>query len=312
MRRDDLARPQFTVVTPVYNRRDVLHRPFESLLAQTNQDFEWILVDDGSTDCVQPLLEKFQEVASFPVVLLSQANKGKHAAWNYAIREARGELCVQLDSDDVCIPETIETFARLWAEIPSERRTSFSGINVLCFDPTTNEIVGDPYPTSPMDSNNLELDLIHQLQGEHWGCIRNDCLREFAFPDTDMSTCIPESVIWHRLARKYSVRCVNVALRGYFRDQTNALTKRTESTRDLYGDWYANNSLLSEHLVYLWRNPKWLIRAAANTWRYARHASIPFGQWSGALGGSLGIGLLFLPLGEMLYRRDLAALGNRR
>lgn len=297
--------PRFTVVTPVYNRRHVLHRPYESLQAQTCRDFEWIVVDDGSTDDVLSLLSEYQKAATFPMRVLSQSNQGKHAAWNYAVREARGELCVQLDSDDICVPETLGTFLRLWEEIPLPQRHSFSGINVLCFDPLTQEVIGDRFAANPLDTNNLEIAFKYHLQGEHWGCIRIDVLREFPFPETSMSTCVPESVVWFRIARSYQVRCVNVALRGYFKDQEVALTSRQLTGRNLYGDWYSNTSLLAEHFGFVAKRPSQLLRTAANTWRFARHASIPVGEWRKALGSGSLLAFLLLPLGELLYRRDL-------
>lgn len=67
--------PFFTIFTPVYNRKNEIHRVWESLNEQTFRDFEWILVDDGSTDNVWPLLEEYKEKASFPVTLLQQENK---------------------------------------------------------------------------------------------------------------------------------------------------------------------------------------------------------------------------------------------
>ncbi len=307
MKEQSSENPRFSVITPVYNRRDVLHRAFESLVGQTFQDFEWIVVDDGSTDGVLPLLEHYQQIASFPVVLLTQTNQGKHIAWNNAMRAARGELCVPLDSDDLCIPETLETFERLWTSIPESERPGFSGINVLCFDPLTRDIVGDPYPSSPMDTNNLELHFKHKIRGEHWGCIRCDILRENPFPLTDQSTCVPEDLIWFKLARQYKVRCVNVALRGYFRDQNNALTKRASGHRNLYGDWLSNAALLVDYLDYVARDPILLARTAANTWRFARHAGLSRQHWSTSLGNRALLALPFLPLGEWMYRRDRVA-----
>lgn len=296
--------PRFTVFTPVYNRRNTLHRPFNSLQAQTIQDFEWIVIDDGSTDNPQPVLEEFARKANFPMRVYSQPNQGKHIAWNYASKIAQGELCVQLDSDDACVPETLETFARIWHSIPSMERAAFSGINVLCRDPETRKPIGDPFPDSPIDTNNLDLALVYNITGEHWGCVRVDLLRQYPFPDTDVSTCIPEDVVWFRLARTYKVRCVNVPLREYFQDQDNALTRRHLGKRNLYGDWYWNTSLLFEHWPFLITRPKLLFSTAVNTWRYKRHAQVSLANWRRTFGWRSLLALPFIPLGELLYQRD--------
>ena len=296
--------PRFTVFTPVYNRRDTLHRPFDSLQSQTLQDFEWIVVDDGSTDNPMPVLEDFARRAKFSMQVFSQLNQGKHIAWNYASKIARGELCVQLDSDDACVPETLETFSRIWDSIPLPERGKFSGINVLCRDPETHQSIGDLFPESPLDTNNLDLALVYEITGEHWGCVRLDLLRAYPFPDTDVSTCIPEDVVWFRLARNYKVRCVNVALREYFRDQDNALTRRHLGNRNLYGDWYWNTSLLFEHWPSLLPRPKLLLSTAINSWRYKRHAQVSLTNWKKLFGWRFLLIMPFIPFGELLYQRD--------
>lgn len=99
----------FTVFTPIYNRKDKIHRVWESLTQQTYKNFEWIIVDDGSKDDVIPLLVSYKNQAMFPVTILSQENSGKHIAWNRALEIAKGELFVPADSDDEFVPETYST-----------------------------------------------------------------------------------------------------------------------------------------------------------------------------------------------------------
>ena len=99
------ARYTFTVFTPTCNRCATLPRVYASLAAQTFRDFEWLIVDDGSTDCTAALVDKWTAQADFPIRYLRQENRGKHIASNRAVREARGELFLVLDSDDACVPQ---------------------------------------------------------------------------------------------------------------------------------------------------------------------------------------------------------------
>ena len=87
-------RYKFTVFTPTYNRAYVLRRAFESLQRQTFKNFEWVIVDDGSTDNTKRVLAELAQEASFPVRYFYQTHGHKKKAINYGVREARGELCL--------------------------------------------------------------------------------------------------------------------------------------------------------------------------------------------------------------------------
>ena len=74
----------FTFFTSTYNRKHTIHRVWESLISQTNKNFEWIIIDNGSQDNVRPLLEDYKLKADFDVKLIFQENKDKFMAFNKA------------------------------------------------------------------------------------------------------------------------------------------------------------------------------------------------------------------------------------
>src|SRR4030095_5896345 len=94
----------FTVSTQTYNRRDRLPRVYESLNAQTFRDFEWLIVDDGSTDGTEEFIKAWQSSADFRIRYFYQPNLGKHVGFNRSVVEAQGELLLSFDSDDSCVP----------------------------------------------------------------------------------------------------------------------------------------------------------------------------------------------------------------
>ena len=98
-----------TVFTPTYNRACTIARTFESLQSQTDKDFEWVVVDDGSSDNTQKLLFELKRKANFFVNILYQSNAGKHVAINLGVQVARGEFFFILDSDDWLKPNAIAT-----------------------------------------------------------------------------------------------------------------------------------------------------------------------------------------------------------
>jgi len=244
----------FTIFTPVYNRRHKIHRVWESLQMQTYRNFEWIVVDDGSTDNIGPLLEEYKQQANFPVTILTQPNSGKHIAWNRAVKIAKGQLFVPADSDDDFIPETLDFFAEKWANIPIENRESYSGINVLCKDSTTEQIVGEEFPESPMVSNNLELTYRYRITGEKWGCIRTDLLAKRMFPEVKTGRgCFPLSWLWFWLAGRYNVLCINKVLRIYYQDDKNCIMQKTPNRLSSTANerYMAKSWHLSENIDYL-------------------------------------------------------------
>jgi glycosyltransferase involved in cell wall biosynthesis len=111
--KDVLSQITFTVFTATYNRAHTLHRVYESLKEQTYRQFEWLIVDDGSTDTTRTLVETWQQEANFLISYYYQENQGKHVAINRGVQEARGEYFLIIDSDDTCVPQTLERFAHL-------------------------------------------------------------------------------------------------------------------------------------------------------------------------------------------------------
>src|ERR1700744_5343730 len=104
------ATPFFTVIIPVYNRANVLGDAIRSVLGQTCQDFEIVIVDDGSRDDPGAVVATFQDPR---LRFVRQENQGGGTARNTAIDAARGRFIAPLDSDDVCRPHHLETMKAL-------------------------------------------------------------------------------------------------------------------------------------------------------------------------------------------------------
>lgn len=105
-----MSRPMFSLIVPVYNVESYLGECLDSIVAQTNRDFELILVDDGSTDSSGKLADAFQKknADAFPIQVVHQTNQGLSAARNCGISHASGEYILCIDSDDYIIPETLQ------------------------------------------------------------------------------------------------------------------------------------------------------------------------------------------------------------
>lgn len=134
---------QLTVFTPAYNRADLLGRCFESMKRQTNKDFIWLIIDDGSTDNTRQLVESWQrEPLDFSLRYIFKENGGLHTAYNEAISNIDTELCVCIDSDDFMPDDAVEKILSCWKEHGS---AEVAGIVGLDYDLQGN-IIGDPLP----------------------------------------------------------------------------------------------------------------------------------------------------------------------
>jgi len=254
--------PLFTVFTATYNRAHTIHRVFDSLCAQTFRDFEWLVVDDGSTDNTFELMETWRRSAEFPIRYFKQENSGKHIAHNLGAREARGQFFLPLDSDDACVPEALERFAHHWNSIPAAERVQFSGVGGLCRN-QHGEIVGDRFPSDPFDCSWRDICYVHRIRGEKWGITLTALVRQFPFPDLAGSNFVPEGMVWLEIARTHKIRCVNEILRIYYVDDSKTgptLTKQSEDNAS--GLLYYYTWLLNNDLEYFFRSPGPFLKAA--------------------------------------------------
>jgi len=120
-----------TIYTPTYNRANTLKRTYESLCSQTSNDFEWIVVDDGSTDNTKELVEQWIKVAPFPIRYFYKDNGGLHTGYNVAIQNANTELCMCCDSDDYLPSDSIETITTTWRDKGSSNLAGIIGLDFI-------------------------------------------------------------------------------------------------------------------------------------------------------------------------------------
>ena len=103
------SEPKVSVVMPVYNRADLVERAINTVLLQTFQDFEFVIVDDGSTDKTPDILKKYAQKDSRIRIVTNPKNCGVACARNRGNDVAKGKYIVVMDSDDVIFPKMIET-----------------------------------------------------------------------------------------------------------------------------------------------------------------------------------------------------------
>ncbi len=222
-----------TVFTPVYNRADTIHRVWESLNSQEFKDFEWVVIDDGSTDDIRSVIERYKDKSPFDIVFWEfPENRGKHIATNKALELARGEFFIVADSDDAFSPDALSFFMDSWNEIPAQVRESFCGVRACCCDQLGRR-VSDSLPHDPLDTTMLEAYFVHGFRKESWCMVLTSEHRKHLFPNDHIGHFFPEGVVWSSMTRNKLLRFRDKETRIYFTDSVGSLnsSKKTRSAK---------------------------------------------------------------------------------
>jgi glycosyltransferase involved in cell wall biosynthesis len=256
--------PLVTIFTPTYDRAHTLHRVFDSLRVQTLRSFEWLVIDDGSTDDTERMTTDWACAADFPIRYIRQCHAGKHVAHNRALKEARGQFFACLDSDDALPQDSLDRLVALWHTIPMQERSKFYSVGGLCHD-QRGRIVGKPFPTEPYDADLREMIFVHDVRGEKWILALTDIMRRYPFPEISETDFVPEGLVWLDIAKTFKTRWTNYAVRTYYVDdpQTGGvLSKRMRPGDNAAGRWCYYVWFLNNNMEYFARSPMPFVKAA--------------------------------------------------
>lgn len=294
-----------SVLTPAYQRRDTLPRLYESLRGQTFADFEWVLVDDGSSDGTGEQVEAWRREAPFPIAYHWQPNAGKHVAVNRGVALAQGTYCALIDSDDWYAPPALAEMVECWESIPEPLRSGFADVEGLRVD-TEGNLVGDRFPADPFDSNAFEIGALHGIRGDTIGMYRTEVLRQFPFPE-DLGWHVTPSLVWNRIAARFQTRFTN-RVWAHTDYQAAGLSARDTELRLRFPD---------AQLAY-WSEIAAMPRPMTRRARFKANANrVRYLLLTGAGAGSVPRGtptplwaLAAAPAGVLLHLRDRRALGR--
>jgi glycosyltransferase involved in cell wall biosynthesis len=263
----------FTVFTPTYNRASTLPRVKASLEAQTFRDFEWLIVDDGSTDGTDELVADWIESSPLTIRYTYQENAGMHVAINRGVREARGDLFLKIDSDDECVPRALERFQQHWFSIPSTERPAFSAVTALAMDRDGN-VVGEPFPIDPYDSDPLHMYFASVGRGDKWGFHLTDVLRRFPFPEpAGVKEMVAPSIVWFAIGRHYKTRYVNEPLLIINYDAEGGRMSHL-SSRNAPGRRILHQDVITKYIGFMTTSPTLVVKSGINYCRYSFHSGM--------------------------------------
>jgi glycosyltransferase involved in cell wall biosynthesis len=284
-----------TVFTPTYNRADLLSRLYHSLCQQSNQTFEWLVVDDGSKDQTPQVMETFIAENKIKIHYHQKNNGGKHTAINQGLALAQYPLFFIVDSDDYLTPDAIQSIIDKSPEVLSNPK--LAGLSFRR-GYTPKQYIGSQFDFSSITDNALNFRFKHKIEGDMAELFKTDILKQYPFPEGNNERFCPEALVWNRIALTYDLLWISKIiyigeyLEGGLTDQIFKIRKNSPTNTLQYYAELANMPIPF----------KQKIKACINYWRFAKYTKISFAKHCQQLPGWYSI--LAMPLGYAFALKD--------
>jgi glycosyltransferase involved in cell wall biosynthesis len=197
-----------TIFIPTYNRGYIIEKALQSIEASSNRNLEVLVVDDGSSDDTEARIEAWARQSRLDIRYLRQSNQGKHVAHNLAVDHARGELFLNLDSDDELLPDAVDNLLSSWDELPESRKGEFAGIEGLCLN-DDGSLSGSELPRDRIESDFLSIRNLAKRNGEKRAALRLDVLKNYKYPVFENERHMRPAFILNRMAHRYKTLFTN-------------------------------------------------------------------------------------------------------
>lgn len=196
---------RITVFTPTYNRANLLKNLYDSLVKQNNKNFEWLIIDDGSTDNTKKVVNEFIDEGKISIKYVYKENGGKHTALNKAFDIIDTELTFIVDSDDIISNDAIETIINDWGKYKSEDISGISYLRGFSFE----KVIGDKFPKSYKKFCPIDIEFKYKIKGDKAEVWRTDILKNYRFPEYENEKFQGENYLWWQIALDYNLLYVN-------------------------------------------------------------------------------------------------------
>ena len=194
-----------TVFTPAYNRAELLIKLYQSLERQTNKDFCWMVVDDGSLDNTYELVSTFAESASFDIACLRKSNGGKHTALNFGIERTQTPLTMIVDSDDYLTSDAVSSIIDIHSKYSQyENISSYSFLK----GNSKREVVV-PIEQDEFIENYIKYRIKEHRPGDMAEVFKTEYLKKFPFPEYPNEKFISEDVVWIQIGKNTNTVYIN-------------------------------------------------------------------------------------------------------
>ncbi len=200
---------KITIFTPTYNRAYILNKLYESLCNQKYRDFEWLIVDDGSTDNTKELIKGYIKEKRINIKYFYQENSGKHIAINNGVQNAQGDIFFIVDSDDYLCESALLNIKNCFDKLNNNNKIAGIGGLRIHEDGT---IIGKTFSKRKqfIDSSSIDRRK-YNILGDKAECFYTNILKNYKFPKIEGEKFISEAYIWNKIAQDgYLIRWYNI------------------------------------------------------------------------------------------------------
>lgn len=290
-----------TIFTPSYNRAHTLKRLYDSLCNQTNQNFEWIVIDDGSSDNTERLLQSLINENKIYIRYFKTENGGKHRAINKGIELAASEWFYIVDSDDFLPEDAVNKVIVQIEELKAMPDNDvFAGIcGLRSYYSTDTPIVNVTRFNHVIDSDFISFRQDMKIKGDMAEVIKTSVFKEFPFPEFDGEKFMNESIVWNQIAERYKIRFIpeTIYYCEYLPDGLTHNVRRIHRESPKGAMLVYNEILKSRRQSLMTR-----FKASVNYWRYS--FGIPFASRKGKL-KPVWWTVMVIPIAWVFSRIDL-------
>lgn len=201
-----MSKPLITIFTPAYNRKPYLKGLYDSIVRQDFTDFEWVVVDDGSTDGTEAALAGFVEAGKIPIQYHRQANAGKHVAINRGVAMARGELFFIVDSDDTVADGALQAIASQWEAVSALPHASeFAGVCGTRIH-RDGRVIGGAVDYRTLDVDAVKYRFGMGYQGDRGEVLLTRVMAAYPYPQFPGERFCADALVWNRIAQTFKLR----------------------------------------------------------------------------------------------------------
>ncbi|CAM0706693.1 glycosyltransferase [Acinetobacter baumannii] len=287
---------ELTIFTPSYNRAHTLPRVYQSLKEQTLQNFEWLIIDDGSVDDTEKVVSEFINEQKLKIRYIKQENVGKQAAWNKAIAMAEGRIFCCLDSDDALYSKyNVDDIFTKYSSF--FERDDVVGLRFLAYSNVKNTYDGDEVSKTIVVRTYFYELSNHKNYGERIDFIKTHVIKNFLFPVEKDIKFIPEIWFYVALAKAgYSFVYIPEPARIFFDDDPNNRLSRSSIRKHAKGHYISRAKILCDTPLEVYMtNPRVWIASLIRFSQCANYLNISFKK------RKEDVGLLYAFLSYLLF-----------